>query len=76
MLPRSAKVGEKLDETMLGGVVVLTTDGSMIGASTQELYTTTPKAYQSRPATIKAIPYYANANRGAVDMAVWLPLTT
>jgi DUF1680 family protein len=23
---------------------------------------------------ITAIPYYANANRGPVDMAVWLPV--
>jgi DUF1680 family protein len=76
MLPRSAVVKDEFDEATLGGVVVITADGAMIDSSTQALYTTSPRAYPSRPATIKVIPYYANANRGPVDLAVWLPIET
>ena len=60
----------------LDGVVVL--DG--VAAAKAPPDTTTlyrqrgPSALPCRRVT--AIPYYANLNRGAVDMAVWLPLTT
>jgi DUF1680 family protein len=75
-LPDSARFSARYDEGTLDGVVVLTALGSVPSSEAQVLYSTSPQSGPTRPATISAIPYYANANRGPVDMAVWLPLAT
>jgi DUF1680 family protein len=75
-LPRSAVVKDEFDEATLGGVVVVTADGSVFDSSSLAPYTAIPKTHPLQQVKIKAIPYYANANRGPVDMTVWLPLTT
>jgi DUF1680 family protein len=38
------------------------------------LYYSHESVAAKRPTRIVAVPYYANANRGPVDMAVWLPM--
>jgi DUF1680 family protein len=76
LLPRSATVTAKFDEALLGGVVVVTAQGLISDSSAQALYAASLPAYPAQSAVITAIPYYANANRGPVDMAVWLPCAT
>ena len=39
------------------------------------LYIPLERLAAPKPTTFTAIPYYANANRGPVDMAVWIPET-
>lgn len=75
-LPRAASLTPSYQPDLLGGVVVITAEVTVAGSPTEPLYVTSPKVYQVRPARIRAIPYYANANRGPVDMAVWLPYRT
>lgn len=75
-LPTSARFGTRFDQATLGGIVVITAPGAVTEVPSQTLYATSPQAYRARPADIAAIPYYANANRGPVDMAVWLPLAS
>jgi DUF1680 family protein len=76
LLARSAPFTDKFDSALLGGVVVLATQGEISGTPAQALYSASPHAYPPRSVAITAIPYYANANRGPVDMAVWLPFRT
>jgi DUF1680 family protein len=76
VLPRSATLSPTFENDLLGGVVVVSAQGTVSGSASQALYSTSPQAYQARSIAIKAIPYYANANRGPVNMAVWLPYTT
>ncbi len=51
-------------------------EGKLSGSPNLSLYSSSPQGYEAHPVAIKAIPYYANANRGPVDMAVWLPYAT
>jgi DUF1680 family protein len=56
---------------LLGGVTLLHFPAAAF-SDQQSLYeSATPRAAKSRQTT--AIPFYANTNRGPVDMAVWLP---
>jgi DUF1680 family protein len=52
----------------LKGTAMLTQDDQWKNVLYKELNTA------SKPVTIQLIPYYAWANRGRADMAVWLPL--
>jgi DUF1680 family protein len=74
-LPQSAQFAADFVQDTLNGVVVLKARGSASGIAEEGLYATNPQAYPGTVAAITAIPYYANANRGPADMAVWLPLT-
>jgi DUF1680 family protein len=59
----------------LGGVVVIKAT-AVVGppkSSNRDLYRPTELAFTT-PVPITAIPYYANTNRGPVEMAVWLPI--
>jgi DUF1680 family protein len=76
LLSRSAPFTDKFDSALLGGVVVVAAQGEISGTPAQALYSASPHAYPPRSVAITAIPYYANANRGPVDMAVWLPFRT
>jgi uncharacterized protein len=73
-LPQSAPLAASFTPSMLNGVVVVKAEGAVSSAPEKALYAASPRDYPSRSAAITAIPYYANANRGPVDMAVWLPL--
>ena len=76
VLPRSASLSSKFEPDLLGGVVAVSAQGKVSGSPDLSLYSPSSQAYQASPSAIKAIPYYANANRGPVDMAVWLPYAT
>jgi DUF1680 family protein len=73
-LPQSAQLEASFAREMLNGIVTVRAKGSVAGAPDEALYAESPQVYPSHSATITAIPYYANANRGPVEMAVWLPL--
>jgi len=75
-LPKEAGFSTRFEEGTLNGVVVVTAQGSLPNSDGETLYSVSPQSRPVRPAAISAIPYYANANRGPVDMAVWLPLAT
>ncbi len=64
-LPPDATLSSDYRADLLGGVDVIEGDA-------KALYRDAP---QVRPARLLAIPYYAYANRGPVEMAVWLPET-
>jgi len=62
----------------LGGVVVVNgtaVAGSSESSSIRDLYRPT-ELTSSTSVQITAIPYFANANRGPVEMTVWLPIET
>jgi len=64
-LPADAPLSSDYRADLLGGVTVIEADA-------KSLYADAP---QVRPARLVAVPYYAYANRGPVEMAVWLPET-
>jgi DUF1680 family protein len=73
-----AKFTSEFRKDFLGGVNVV--QGSILAktspAWSDSLYRPAEETVASEPFRFTAIPYYANANRGPVDMAVWLPLET
>ncbi|HEX4285488.1 MAG TPA: beta-L-arabinofuranosidase domain-containing protein [Terracidiphilus sp.] len=76
LLTNPAAVTAKFDKTLLDGVVVITAQGAAAHPTVDVLYSTSRQLDSKTTAAITAIPYYANANRGPVDMAVWLRLTS
>jgi DUF1680 family protein len=72
-LPSEARFSTESREDLPGGVVAVKTTGVANSGPGGDLYVTSQRKLAKQPATITAIPYYANANRGPVDMAVWLP---
>ncbi|HEY1500595.1 MAG TPA: beta-L-arabinofuranosidase domain-containing protein [Acidobacteriaceae bacterium] len=73
-VPAQAAFSKETLTDLPGGAVGLSTMGSSRRASGEELYLGSVKGIARQPARLRAIPYYANANRGPVDMAVWLPI--
>lgn len=72
VLPKAARVGEQWNPKLLGGVVALSAKAvrEVNGAGGKELYTVTrPKR---KAAKVRAVPYYAWANRGGGEMTVWI----
>ncbi len=61
-------------EDLPGGVVSVKAAGVATTAPAGGLYFAADSRPAKRPATITAIPYYANANRGPVEMGVWIPV--
>jgi hypothetical protein len=72
VLPRDAPLTAEFDEELLEGVVVLTGEARRRDVSDWEnrLYQRTQS--RSKAAPIKAIPYYAWANRALGEMLVWI----
>ncbi len=64
-LPEDAAIATQWRRDLLGGVTILRTSAKRL-----PLGEGTPV-----DAEVKAIPYYANANRGPVQMQVWTPTT-
>lgn len=75
MMTHPAPITAKFDESMLNGVVVVRAQGATTHPAENVLYSTSRQLNANTSAVITAVPYYANANRGPVDMAVWLPVT-
>jgi hypothetical protein len=59
----------------LDGMVILSGNARLMDAPVwrDALYAPAQSLPHASTAKLTAIPYYANANRGRVDMAVWLP---
>ena len=61
---------------LLGGVMVVEASGAAVDASpwADQLYRPFGAVHEtSRPTTLRAVPYYAWANRGPGAMRVWIP---
>jgi len=74
-LPAGAKLTTEFRAGLLGGVSVIrgTAVASRAADWSSALYLPAGNAPAPKPAAFTAIPYYANANRGPVDMLVWIP---
>ena len=64
VLPDDATITAKEQPDLLGGIVELHANGKRVDADGKET-----------TAELIAIPYFANANRGAVVMKTWMPRT-
>jgi DUF1680 family protein len=73
-VPPGARFSEESPDDLLGGVVKISGAGVANSELRNGLYFTSNSGAANHSATITAIPYYANANRGPVDMAVWIPV--
>lgn len=73
-VPSGAEFSTEFNDQLVNGVVAVKTSAIAKADPGRGLYFSPPERAQSRPATLVAIPYYANANRGPVDMSVWLPV--
>ncbi len=62
---------------LLGGITTIRGKVAVIDAPawSDSLYASTEDIPAAKLIQFRAIPYYANANRGPVEMAVWLPET-
>ncbi len=71
-LPRNAKLATKFEENLLNGVVTISGMAQRRMAADYEdtLYRSTPPRYEE--VSIKAIPYFAWANRTPGEMLVWM----
>jgi DUF1680 family protein len=74
--PRSAFAAH-YEPDLLNGVIVITGTARALNAPVWNgsLYASARDLPDAETVKLTAIPYYANANRGPVDMAVWLPET-
>ncbi len=63
---------------LLNGVTVVAGSARLLNAPVwkDSLYASARDLPDSKPVRLTAIPYYANANRGPVNMTVWLPETS
>jgi DUF1680 family protein len=73
VLPIGSELETRFEPGLLDGVVVIEGEALVIDAGDWEgqLYRIQPPSY--RPATLRAIPYYAWDNRAPGAMTVWLP---
>lgn len=70
-LPRGSRIEAVENTNVFGGVVALKAEGIAVGLGWGDaLYRDVPPDEQ--PATLTAIPYFAWANRGPGNMAVWI----
>lgn len=75
-LPAGATLSTEFTDELPAGIMTVKASATAKSDRRNGLYFSDPEAVKSRPTTLTAIPYYANANRGPVDMAVWVPVTT
>jgi DUF1680 family protein len=73
-LPKESTFEESFDSNLLGGIVVINTEGKRLVNS--EKWVNKLYRYEAEeeyiPSTIKFIPYYAWANRNVGEMTVWV----
>jgi DUF1680 family protein len=74
-LPRDARWTVRHDPSLLGGITVLETEGRATAGEfpANRLYADL-RSGESKPVTLRLIPYYAWNNRGESRMSVWVPL--
>ena len=73
-IPTGVRFSEEFSEELPGGLMTISTDAVSAPYRIGGLYFSSDQKPPRRPAAITAIPYYANANRGPVEMAVWIPV--
>lgn len=73
-IPTGVRFSEEFSEELPGGLMTISTDAVSRPVPDRGLYFSSDQKPPRRPAAITAIPYYANANRGPVEMAVWIPV--
>jgi len=73
-VPPGARFSEEIADDFLGGVVKISGAGVANSEPGNGLYFPSSSGPAGHSATMTAIPYYANANRGPVEMAVWIPV--
>ena len=76
VIDATAPVTENHEEKLLGGVVTLSAAGGVVDHEgwNGDLYRVArPSSQSTREAELKAIPYFAWANRGPAAMTVWTP---
>ena len=71
-LPADVELTPRHDPKLLGGVTVL--EGQAVVRGVSDALYAEPKPERTKRAKIRLVPYYAWANRGLSEMAVWLPL--
>lgn len=67
LVSKDAKISRQFEPNLLGGQPTLQFEGQLV---TKKLSETSAEL---KPMSLKAIPYYAWANRGRDNMLVWLP---
>ena len=72
VLPRNAKLTARKDARLFGGVGVITGKALRFDAGKWSDGLYRPVASKTRPAPIKAIPYFLWANRAEGEMLVWI----
>ncbi len=72
-LPAGATLTSHFEPDVLGGVAVITGEALAVDEADWDGQLYRAQAPRLRPATLKAIPYYAWDNREAGAMQVWLP---
>jgi DUF1680 family protein len=77
MILQDGPLTAEVRPNLFGGVVVIRGKATVEESAhpDKQLYVTQKDA-TSKVQQVTAIPYYANANRGPVQMSVWLPSTT
>jgi uncharacterized protein len=70
VLPANAKIAEKWEPKLLGGVVTLSSSAFRDEIPANDLYTTHPP--KQRKVKIKAVPYNVWGNRKIGEMMVWI----
>jgi DUF1680 family protein len=73
--PTDLRIQAEYSSDTLGGVTILVTEACRVidPTATDRLYSDY-RALTTENVTIKMIPYYAWANRGVSEMAVWIPI--
>ncbi len=69
-LSNSGSIVSAFESGLLGGVAVITASGCRLNTVSDDLYST--DLGQKMDVTLRAIPYYAWANRGEGEMTVWV----
>lgn len=67
LVKKDAKINRQYDANLLGGQPTLQFEGQLITKKISD------SNGEFQPMSLKAIPYYAWANRGRANMLVWLP---
>jgi DUF1680 family protein len=71
-LPRKAKLTVQTDRKLFGGIPVLVGTGSRRNLASWKDTLYRPATPDSKPVTLKAIPYFLWANRAPGEMLVWI----
>jgi DUF1680 family protein len=71
-LPADIELKPRHDPKLLGGITVL--EGQAIVRAVSDALYRAAKPERRKRAKLRLVPYYAWANRGISEMAVWLPL--